>query len=78
MVLFFYVNTYFVTNGLFIATAYTFIFVLAPLMYFSVKTFKAETKTDFTALSSLLKWILFFGIVSIVIITLNIEYNATR
>ena len=78
MVLFFYVNTYFVTNGLFIATAYTFIFVLAPLVYFSVKTFKAETKTDFTALSSLLKWILFFGIVSIVIITLNIEYNATR
>ena len=78
MVLFFYVNTYFVTNGLFIATAYTFIFVLAPLVYFSVKTFKAETKAEFTALSSLLKWILFFGIVSIVIITLNIEYNATR
>jgi 4-hydroxybenzoate polyprenyltransferase len=49
---FFYVNKYFVGNGLFI-TAYSFIFVLGPLFYFTIKLSK-KTKEDFP-LSSLLK-----------------------
>ena len=76
--LFLYVNKYFVNNNLFIATAYVFIFVLGPLLYFTIRTFNAKTKEDFRVLSTLLKWILFFGILSIIIINLNIEYNATR
>lgn len=76
--LFFYINNYFVNNNLFIATAYAFVFVLGPLFYFTIKIWTANTKKDFHSLSSLLKWILFFGILSIIIITLNISYNATR
>jgi 4-hydroxybenzoate polyprenyltransferase len=76
--LFQYVNNYFVHNSLYFATAYAFIFVLAPLLYFTIKTAGAKTKEDFHTLSSILKWILFFGILSIIIITLNIQYNATR
>jgi 4-hydroxybenzoate polyprenyltransferase len=76
--LFQYVNTFFVRNSLYFATAYAFIFVLAPLLYFIIKTEGAKTNEDFHTLSSLLKWILFFGILSIIIITLNIQYNATR
>jgi 4-hydroxybenzoate polyprenyltransferase len=76
--LFYYVNNYFVSNNLFIATGYTFIFVLGPLFYCTIKIWSAKTKEDFHGISSLLKWILFFGILSIIIITLNINYNATR
>lgn len=76
--LFLYVNNYFVSNNLFLATTYSFIFILGPLLYFVVKIWTAKTKQDFHILSSLLKWILFFGILSIIIITLNIKYNATR
>lgn len=71
-----YIKNYFVENGLFIATLYSFILVLAPLLYFIIKIFTAKTKNDFHHLSTVLKLILLFGILSIVVITLNIHYNA--
>lgn len=71
-----YINKYFVENNLFIVTFYAFAFVLAPLLYFIVKIFSAKNKKDFHHLSTLLKLILLFGILSILIITLNIKYNA--
>jgi 4-hydroxybenzoate polyprenyltransferase len=73
-----YTNNYFVANNLFIATSFTFLFVVGPLLYFSIKSWNARTKKDFNRLSLLLKWILLFGIVSIAIITLNIKYNASK
>jgi 4-hydroxybenzoate polyprenyltransferase len=76
VLLLFYIKNYFVENGLFIATLYSFILVLAPLLYFIVKIFTAKTKKDFHHLSTVLKLILLFGILSIVVITLNIHYNA--
>lgn len=74
--LFIYTNNYFIANDLFIATLYTYLFVLAPLLLFTIKIWTAKSKEEFRNLSALLKWILFFGIVSIIIITLNINYNA--
>lgn len=71
-----YINEYLFTNNLFIATIYGFVLVLAPLILFSIKMWIAKSKEDFHSLSTLLKWILFFGIVSIVVINLNIRYNA--
>jgi 4-hydroxybenzoate polyprenyltransferase len=71
-----YIKDYFVENGLFIATLYAFILVLAPLLYFIIKTFTAQSKKEFHHLSTVLKLILLFGILSIVVITLNIQYNA--
>jgi len=71
-----YTNTYFFQNNLFIATFYSFVFVLAPLLYFIVKIVSAKSKKDFHHLSTILKLILFFGILSILIIALNIKYNA--
>ncbi|MFH6949819.1 geranylgeranylglycerol-phosphate geranylgeranyltransferase [Flavobacterium sp. FlaQc-51] len=71
-----YVNKYFVENNLFIATFYAFAFVLAPLLYFIIKIVSAKTSKDYHHLSTVLKLILFFGILSILVITLNIKYNA--
>lgn len=71
-----YINKYFFENNLLIVTFYTFVFVLAPLLYFIVKIFSAKTKKDFHHLSTILKLILFFGILSILVISLNHQYNA--
>ncbi|TDO71273.1 4-hydroxybenzoate polyprenyltransferase [Flavobacterium chryseum] len=71
-----YINKYFVENSLFIVTFYAFAFVLAPLLYFIVKIFSAKSQKDFHHLSTILKLILLFGILSILVITLNIKYNA--
>lgn len=69
-----YVNNYLIQ--LFFATIYMLAFVAGPLIYFAVKIWSAKTKKDFHILSSLLKWILFFGILSIVVISINMKYNA--
>lgn len=71
-----YVNKYFFDNNLFIATFYAFAFVLAPLLYFIVKIVGAKGQKDYHHLSMILKLILFFGILSILVITINIKYNA--
>ncbi len=71
-----YSNTYFMQNKLYIVILYAFVTVLAPLLYFIVKIFSAKTQKDFHHLSTILKLILFFGILSILVIALNIKYNA--
>lgn len=71
-----YINKYFFQNNLIIATLYSFAFVLAPLLYFIVKIVTAKSNKDFHHLSTVLKFILFFGILSILVISLNIKYNA--
>ena len=72
--LLFYINNY--LFQLQFATLYLLLFVLGPLLYFTLKIWSAKTKNDFHKLSVLLKWILLFGIISIVVITINMKYNA--
>jgi len=64
------------TAGLIYGTIYGLFFTLAPLIYFTIQIWLAKTTQDFHHLSTVLKWILFFGILSIVVISLNIKYNA--
>lgn len=71
-----YIHKYFFENNLLIVTFYSFAFVLAPLLYFIVKIFGAKSKKDFHHLSTVLKLILLFGILSILVISLNHQYNA--
>lgn len=72
----FYIHKYFFENNLLIVTFYSFAFVLAPLLYFILKIFGAKSKKDFHHLSTVLKLILLFGILSILVIILNHQYNA--
>lgn len=71
-----YINTNLFAAGLLYATLYGLILILAPLLYVTIKIWSAKTTQDFHHLSTVLKWILFFGILSIVVISLNIKYNA--
>lgn len=70
----YYIYTY--IFNLEIATGYLMLFVLGPLLYFSIKTWIAKTTKDFNTLSLILNGILILGILSILIITLNKKYYA--
>ncbi|WP_395052947.1 geranylgeranylglycerol-phosphate geranylgeranyltransferase [Flavobacterium sp.] len=73
--LFYYIYNYLFSNNLYFGIFYLIIFVIAPMIFCLIKIWNAKEKQDFTASSKLLKWIIFFGILSIVVITLNIKFN---
>jgi 4-hydroxybenzoate polyprenyltransferase len=72
----YYIYQYIFSANLYFATLYGLVLILAPLLYFTTKILLAKRTQDFRHLSSVLKWIMFFGILSIVVISLNIRYNA--
>lgn len=73
--LFYYIYTYYFSNDLYISTLYSLLFIIAPLIFFSIKILNAKTTAHFKTLSLILKLVLFFGIISIVVNTLNILYH---
>ena len=75
LLLLMYVNNYVIQNKLYFATLYILFLLVAPLVYVTIRLFYAEIKTDFYHLKTVLKWIIFFGIASIYIISKNIIYN---
>lgn len=52
---------------------YTLAFIIAPMLYFIVKIWSAKTQKDFHHLSTLLKLIMITGILSIIVITYNLN-----
>jgi 4-hydroxybenzoate polyprenyltransferase len=54
-----------------IAMLYFLFFVIGPLLYFCIKVFSAEKKEEFGNLSSLLKLIMLFGLLSILLYKFN-------
>jgi 4-hydroxybenzoate polyprenyltransferase len=72
----YYLNYYLFQSGLIISTIYGFVFILAPLIYFTLTIGSARQTKDFQHLSTVLKWVLLFGILSIAVISLNIKHHA--
>ncbi|MGC4039484.1 MAG: geranylgeranylglycerol-phosphate geranylgeranyltransferase [Flavobacterium sp.] len=70
-----YINKNLMENRLYLAVIYAYVFVVAPLGFFLIKIWNAKEKKDFSLLSTVLKWIIFFGILSILVITLNIQQH---
>ena len=71
-----YCNTFLMQNDLYYATIYIFLTVVAPLLFCAIKIINAREKSEFYQLSNVLKWILFFGILSITVINFNVNHNA--
>jgi 4-hydroxybenzoate polyprenyltransferase len=71
-----YINTNMMSAKLYYAVLYDIVFLVGPLLFFSIKIFNAATKKEFTMLSALMKWVIFFGVLSIVVVNLNIKYRA--
>ncbi len=55
------------------AVIYSLLLIVAPLLYFTIKMNSAKSKKDFSHLSFILKLVLFFGILSIFVISLNLK-----
>lgn len=72
----YYINFYVFGSGLILSTIYGLVFILAPLVYFTIKIWSAKKQSDFHHLSIVLKWVLFFGILSIAVISYNMKYHA--
>ncbi|HCQ13233.1 geranylgeranylglycerol-phosphate geranylgeranyltransferase [Flavobacterium sp.] len=73
--LFYYVKSNLFDNNLLYSVFYMIALVIAPMIICLIKIWNAKEKSDYTQISKLLKWIIFFGILSIAVITLNIKYN---
>ncbi|OIQ18655.1 MAG: hypothetical protein BM557_06940 [Flavobacterium sp. MedPE-SWcel] len=58
------------------AIGYGLLFVVCPIIYFLIKLWTAKTSKDFNHLTVILKLVLFFTIISIAVITYNINNNA--
>ena len=76
IMVFLYINNHLMNNELYVATIYCLVVVLAPLLYLAVKSWTSKTVQEFYHISLILKWIIFFGILSIAVITYNIKSNA--
>jgi 4-hydroxybenzoate polyprenyltransferase len=70
-----YTNDYFMNSKLYFVVIYMLIFIISPLVFFSIKIWNAISKKVYHFLSNVLKLVLFFGILSIGVITLNMKYN---
>ncbi|HNP32475.1 MAG TPA: geranylgeranylglycerol-phosphate geranylgeranyltransferase [Flavobacterium sp.] len=76
LILLWYINSNLMSSKLFYAVIYGLLLIVGPMIFFVVKVWNAKSKKDFHLLSTVLKWIIFFGILSIMVITFNIKYHA--
>lgn len=70
-----YTNKHLMSFDLYYAVLYVLFLVLGPLIYVLIKSWNAKSVSDFHHLSTILKWVIFFGILSIAVITYNIKIN---
>ncbi|MGV9002780.1 geranylgeranylglycerol-phosphate geranylgeranyltransferase [Flavobacterium sp.] len=70
-----YINKNLMNSKLYFATVYCVLSIISPLLFVMIKSWNAKSKKEFRLLSSVLKVIIFFGIISALVISLNINYN---
>jgi 4-hydroxybenzoate polyprenyltransferase len=75
LILLWYINSNLMASKLYYTVIYGLLFVVAPMIFFVVKVWSAKTKEEFRFLSTVLKWIILFGILSILVVNLNIMQN---
>jgi 4-hydroxybenzoate polyprenyltransferase len=76
VLLLWYINNHLMNSNLYYASIFALLFIISPLLFVAIKIWNAKQKNEFSFLSKVLKLIIFFGIISIVIVNLNIKYNA--
>ncbi|SFZ91407.1 4-hydroxybenzoate polyprenyltransferase [Flaviramulus basaltis] len=62
--------TFYIVSNLYkqpVAVGYFLLFVIAPLLYTSIKTFSAETKKEFNHISNMYKLVMLFGMLSLLL-----------
>lgn len=74
--IFYYISVNLMENQLYVSISYLLALVIAPIIFVAVLIWNAKDTSQFTWSSKILKWVIFFGILSVTVITLNIKYNA--
>lgn len=74
--LLYYTSRYYMDNELYYAAAFTLFLVVGPLLYFMIRGWQAKTTAHFRALSNVLKVVLLTGILSILVLSLNMLNHA--
>lgn len=70
-----YIQNYLFNHNLYASVIYIAALVVAPLIFCLVKIWSAKEKSDFHFISTVLKWIILFGILSIAVITYNTNHH---
>ncbi|HLP64830.1 geranylgeranylglycerol-phosphate geranylgeranyltransferase [Flavobacterium sp.] len=70
-----YIQNYLFNHNLYTSVIYIAALVVAPLIFCLVKIWSAKEKSDFHFISTVLKWIILFGILSIAVITYNTNHH---
>ena len=73
-----YINNYLMNNDLYYISAYLLLLIIGPLFYVLVKSISAKNKSDFKHLSLILKFVILFGIFSILTLSFNINLNHVK
>ena len=73
--LLYYTQKNLMNNELYLAVFYALVTIIAPLIYCIIKIMGAKERHHFHHISLVLKWIIFFGVLSIAVITFNIKQN---
>lgn len=74
-----FIIIYYTTNTLYknqISVLYFLVFIIGPLLYISIKTFSAKTKKDHHHISSMLKLVMLFGMLSLLLYKYILLHNA--
>lgn len=74
--IFYYISVNLMENELYVSISYLLALVIAPIIFVAILIWNAKDSEQFTWASKILKWVIFFGILSVTVITLNIRYNA--
>lgn len=75
-ILLYYINKYFIASDLWILSGYALLFMVGPLLYFTIKVASAKKQKEFRHLSMILKLAIFFGILSIAVLSYNLKFHA--
>lgn len=70
----YYANAY--LKDLLWALGYMLLFLLGPLIYFLINIWTAKSQKEYARLETVLKFVLFFAVLSLAVVTLNIQNNA--
>ncbi|PTM11059.1 MAG: prenyltransferase [Bacteroidetes bacterium] len=65
LVVIYYIITYLYKH--YFVVGYFLVFIIAPLLYFTIKSFSAESKKEISFLSVLLKIVMLFGVLSLIL-----------
>lgn len=75
ILLLWYINSYFISGDLLILAGYMLLFVVGPLIYFTIKMYSAKKQKEFHHLSQILKLVILFGIIAIAVLSFNLKHH---